>query len=96
MGNNEVQGIVKYHLIHKTGMNMEEFMTKFHHDNIIDMKVTATLSDGSVHTFQVCELLEALITNFEVDGEEMVTEQEENKKKITKLNSKNSVIKIAM
>jgi predicted PolB exonuclease-like 3'-5' exonuclease len=94
--NNVVQGTVKYDLLYKTDMSMEKFMTKFHQDNIIDMKVIATLSDGSVHTFQVCELLEGLVTSYEVDGEEMITEQIEDKKKITKLNNKNSVIKIAI
>jgi hypothetical protein len=96
MANNEVQGVVKYSLIHKTDFGVEEFMNKFNQDNIIDMKVVTTLSDGSVHTFQVCELMEALITNFEVDGEEIITEQPENKKRITKLNKKNSVIKLAI
>jgi predicted PolB exonuclease-like 3'-5' exonuclease len=96
MAKNEVQGIVKYSLIHKTDFGLEEFVNKFNQENIIDMKVVATLSDGSVHTFQVCELLEALITNFEVDGEEVITEEPENKKKITKLNNRNSVIKLAI
>jgi hypothetical protein len=96
MAKNEVQGIVTYHLIHNTDFGIEEFTNKFHQDNIIDMKVIATLSDGSVHTFTVCELLRATVTNFEVDGQEIITEQEENKKKITKLNNTNSVIKIAI
>jgi hypothetical protein len=90
---NEVQGTVKYNLLYKTDMNMETFMTKFHQDNIIDMKVTATLSDGSVHIFQVCELLEAAITSFELDGKEMVYEDIKDKEKITKMDS---VIKIAI
>jgi hypothetical protein len=92
---NEVLGTVKYKLIHNTNMSMEEFFTKFHQDNIIDMKVTATLSDGSVHTFHVCELLEALITSFEEDGKEMIGDIKE-KEKITKLNNRNSVIKLAI
>jgi hypothetical protein len=96
MSNNEVQGIVKYSLIHKTDFGLEEFVNKFSQENIIDMKVVTTLSDGTVHTFQVCELLEALITNFEVDGEEIITEEPEDKKKITKLNNRNSVIKLAI
>jgi hypothetical protein len=96
MSNNEVQGIVKYSLIHKTDFGLEEFVNKFSQENIIDMKVVTTLSDGTVHTFQVCELLEALITNFEVDGEEIITEEPEDKKKITKLNNRNSVIKLVI
>jgi hypothetical protein len=91
---NLVQGTVMYHLLHETNMSMEEFMAKFHQDNIIDMKVHCTLSDGSVHIFQVCELLKALITSFEVDGEEMIHGESEEKEKITKLNT--SVIKIAI
>jgi hypothetical protein len=90
---NEFQGKVEYNLLYKTDMGMEEFMLKFHQDNIIDMKVLATLSDGSVHTFNVCELLKAVITSFEVNGEEMVFDDVENKEKITKINS---VIKIAI
>jgi hypothetical protein len=77
---------------------MEEFLMKFHQGNIIDMKLNVTLSDGSLHTFEVCELLEALVTSFEVDGEEMIVENNtaEEKKKITKLNLVNSVIKLAI
>jgi predicted PolB exonuclease-like 3'-5' exonuclease len=95
---NLVQGKATYQLLHETGFSLEEFLTKFHQDNIIDMKLNVTLSDRSVHTFEVCELLEALVTSFEVDGEEMIVEDKtaEEKKKITKLNLVNSVIKLAI
>jgi hypothetical protein len=96
LGKNEVQGEAKYQLLYKTDMGVEEFMTKFHEDNIIDMKVQITLSDGSVHMMHVCEILNATVTNFEIDGEEVITQEEESKKKITKLNDRNSVIKIAI
>jgi hypothetical protein len=46
---NEVQGTATLHLIMNTEMDEEIFTTKFHEDNIIDVKVQVTLSDGSVH-----------------------------------------------
>jgi hypothetical protein len=90
---NEFQGKATYYLYHRTGMGMEEFLHKFHKDNIIDIKVTATLSDGSVHNFAAVEMLEALITNFFIDGEEVFSNDIENKEKITKINP---VIKLAI
>jgi hypothetical protein len=46
---NEVQGTATLHLIMNTDMDEETFTNKFHEDNIIDVKVQVTLSDGSVH-----------------------------------------------
>lgn len=92
---NFVQGEATYHLVHETDYSMEEFLMKFQKENIIEMKLLTTLSDGSVHTFTVCELLKAVVTSFEVDGEEIMEDSIE-KKKITKLNLTNSVIKLAI
>jgi hypothetical protein len=46
---NEVYGEATLHLIAKTELNEELFNMKFHEENIIDVKVQVTLSDGSVH-----------------------------------------------
>lgn len=90
---NLVQGEATYHYLYETEMNMEEIMVKYHPDNIIDMKLSIMLSDGSVHKVQLCNLLKATIESFVVDGEEMYEEDIKDKEKITKINS---VIKIAI
>lgn len=96
---NEVQGSATFHVLYKTDMNMEEFIHKFHEDNMIDQKVVVTLSDGSVHTFQVYDYISGIVHSFIENGEEMVEEDfkmknvVEIKEKVTKLDS---VTKIAL
>jgi ethanolamine utilization protein EutQ (cupin superfamily) len=96
---NEVQGKATIEVYYKTTMSVEEFLQKFHKDNIIDQKQIVTLSDGSVHTFQVCDMTDAFITSFLVDDEEIVEDVIEMNKvidieeKVTKLDS---VTKIAL
>jgi hypothetical protein len=90
---NEYQGKVSYHVLYNTDMKMEEFMNKFHQDNIIDMQIQITLSDGSLHTVQVCDLLDAVVTSYVEDGEEVFNNDIIEKEKITNMGS---VIKIAI
>lgn len=96
---NEVQGSATFHVVQKTNMSVDEFFHKFHEDNIIDQKLTVTLSDGSVHTFQVCNMENPIITSFIENDEEMVEEDIQMnkvvqiKEKVTKLDS---VTKIAL
>ena len=90
---NLVQGEATYHYLYETEMSMKEIMVKYHPDNIIDMKLTIVLSDGSVHNVQLCNLLKATIDSFVIDGEEVLEEDIKDKKKITEINP---VIKIAI
>jgi hypothetical protein len=90
---NIIQGEASYHYLYETEMSLEEIMAKYHPDNIIDMKLTIMLSDGSIHKVQLCNLLKATIDSFIVDGEEMLEEDIKDKEKITKMNP---VIKIAI
>lgn len=100
MGNNEVQGSVTLNLLYKTDMNVEEFLHTFNDDNIIDLKVVVTLSNGSIHTISCAEYVKGIINSFIVDDEELVEEEidmknvVELKKKVTKSND--SVTKIAL
>jgi hypothetical protein len=71
---NEVQGTATLDMLFKTDMSVEEFLHKFHKDNIIDQKVIVTLSDGSTHTFEVYDMVNSIVTSFIVDDEEMVEE----------------------
>lgn len=90
---NEVQGQATYHIIHNTEFGAEEFLYKFHPDNIIGIKLHFTLSDGSVHIMDVCEILEATVSSFQSDEGEDMTISEIEKEKITK---SSPVIKIAI
>jgi hypothetical protein len=96
---NIAQGTAAYHLLYQTDMNMEEFLHKFHEENIIDQKVMVTLSDGSVHTFHVYEYIKGIISSFIVDDEETIDDEIDMKnvinlkEKVTKLDS---VTKIAL
>lgn len=48
-----VEGFAEMSLLKETKMTKEVFLNKFHPDNIIDQELKVTLSDGSVHTFNV-------------------------------------------
>lgn len=89
--NNEVQGTVTLNVLQMTNLNVKEFLTKFHEDNIIDTKVLLTLSDGSVHTFHVCEVIRAIITSFMINDEECVPTENEKASKPVNLLTKISV-----
>lgn len=96
---NEVQGSATFHVLYKTDMNVEEFIHKFHEDNMIDQKLVVTLSDGSVHTFQVYEYIAGIVNGFLVNGEETI-EEDINMKNVIDLKEKatklDSVTKIAL
>lgn len=90
---NEFQGTATYDLLYRTNMGLEEFLNKFTPDNIVDMKIHATLSDGSKHIIQVCEIVKAVLNSFTVNGDEVVMEDLTEKEKITKTGS---VIQLAI
>jgi hypothetical protein len=60
---NEFQGTATLALLHETDMTPEEFLIKFHEDNIIDAKLQITLSDGTVHTLSVCGIVKINMTD---------------------------------
>lgn len=82
---NEVQAELKVYILQQTEMGVNEFITKFNEGNIINMKMEITLSDGSVHQTQLCELLDGVIKSFIVNGEEQIEEDINKTEKIAKL-----------
>jgi hypothetical protein len=90
---NQFQGKGCYQWLYNTELNAEQLLTTFHPENIIDMKMTITLADGSVHKVQICDILDVQITDFMVDGEEVFSSDIEDKEKITRINP---VIKLAI
>lgn len=48
-----IEGVAEVFLTTETSMSVEEFMNKFHPENIIDQKLQLTLSDGSVHMIDI-------------------------------------------
>jgi hypothetical protein len=82
---NEVQGIVKVYLLGETEFDLNEFVKKLHHSNVIDSKLVLTISDGTVHELQVCEYLEAIIKSFTVNGEETINEEIDQKENVAKV-----------
>jgi hypothetical protein len=82
---NEVQGVLKVYVLGETEFNLKDFMRKLHDSNIVDSKLQITISDGTVHEFNVCEYLEATIQSFIIDGEEVISEEINQKEKVTKL-----------
>jgi uncharacterized protein YihD (DUF1040 family) len=70
---NEVQGELKLYVLQETDLNLTDFLIKFSKENIIDAKLQIVLSDGSVHTLHVCDILERMMINsFLIDGKDVI------------------------
>jgi hypothetical protein len=74
---NDVYGSVKLALLKGTDLSEESFYETFQKENIIAAEFKLTLSNGSVHTFEVSEVLKMLWDQFD--------EGETDEKKDTKL-----------
>jgi hypothetical protein len=72
---NEVQAELKVYVLGETELGVNDFVRRFHESNIVDSKLQITISDGTVHEFQVCEYLEAVIKSFSVNGEDVISEE---------------------
>lgn len=76
---NTVQGSTTLYFLQETTLSREEYATKFNHENIIDMKLQITLSDGSVHMVSIMEVLDGKVVEFLEDEEkEKTTETEKS------------------
>lgn len=84
---NQMQGNITVHILFDTDFSVEEFLVKFHEDNVVGGKLKLIISDGSTHVMDVCRIEKEIVTNFFIDGEEL-----EYKKEVTEL--ENPVTKI--
>lgn len=62
---NQAQGLATLYLLKDTKMNEETFNTKFHPENIVAANLQFTLSDGTVHTVNVMELMDLEWSTFQ-------------------------------
>jgi hypothetical protein len=75
---NQAQGLVNLYLLKDTTLNEETFNTKFHTENIVTAKLEFVLSDGSIHSVNVMELMDLNWISFQKNedtNEEEATKQ---------------------
>lgn len=70
---NQSQGLAILHVLKDTKMDENEFMDRFDPNNIVDVKIQVTTSDGQVHN--ITAFLEDLIWHDFINNKAKATKQ---------------------